>query len=142
MKLAELLAHGFGKLSAAQRVAGATNVLAVTSTSDIVYPDGTSSINSSPEIQKLNEGINYATDLAGHAAQYSTSASANVVNILGAVQYAVDIAGKAASDALTLKTATKTATSIGSPGNVAFDGTNLYVCVATNSWKKLVLETI
>ena len=41
MKLAELLAHGFSKLSAAQRVAGATNVLAVTSNNGLILPDGT-----------------------------------------------------------------------------------------------------
>ena len=87
--------------------------------------------------QKLNEGINYATDLAGHAAQDSTSASANVVNILGAVQYAIDIAGKASSP-LALPTDTKTGTSTGNPGNIAYDSSYLYICTAKNVWNRLL----
>ena len=88
--------------------------------------------------QKLNEGINYATDLAGHAAQDSTSASANVVNILGAVQYAIDIAGKASSP-IALPADTKTGTSTGNPGNIAYDSSYLYICTAKNVWKLISL---
>ena len=144
MNLAQIIAHGFGKLTGSQRSAGATNVLAVDSATNIIYPDGsigtiaTTIIAEDPSYQKLNEGINYATDLAGHAAQDSTSASANVVNILGAVQYAIDIAGKASSP-IALPADTKTGTSTGNLGNIAYDSSYMYICTAKNVWKRISL---
>ena len=41
-----------------------------------------------------------------------------------------------------IEAATKAAGSDGTAGDLAYDATNLYVCIATNSWKKLVLQTI
>lgn len=37
---------------------------------------------------------------------------------------------------------TKTGTSAGVPGQVAMDATNLYVCIALNTWKKITLVAI
>ena len=42
----------------------------------------------------------------------------------------------------TAEAATKTATSSGVAGQLAFDGTNLYVCTAADVWHKLILADI
>lgn len=34
-----------------------------------------------------------------------------------------------------------TATSLGTPGQVAYDSTHFYVCIATNTWVRVVLAT-
>lgn len=33
------------------------------------------------------------------------------------------------------------ATSLGTPGQVAYDSTHFYVCIATNTWVRVVLAT-
>jgi hypothetical protein len=45
------------------------------------------------------------------------------------------------SNQLVSSSAPATASSAGSPGQIAFDNGNLYVCVATNTWKKATLTT-
>ena len=114
--------------------------------------------------QKLNEGINYATDLAGHAVDdlsrsKALTATAGKIPVSGndamidstwlennasyqkltaGLAYAVDIAGKASSP-IALPADTKTGTSTGNPGNIAYDSSYLYICTAKNVWKLISL---
>ena len=114
--------------------------------------------------QKLNEGINYATDLAGHAVDdlsrsKALTATAGKIPVSGndamidstwlennasyqkltaGLAYAVDIAGKASSP-IALPADTKTGTSTGNPGNIAYDSSYLYICTAKNVWKRISL---
>lgn len=62
--------------------------------------------------------------------------------LMGAVEYAVDIAAKAAQTLSgNLVASTPTGTSIGTPGQIAFDASYIYVCTATNTWKRVALTS-
>lgn len=63
--------------------------------------------------------------------------------LLGAIAYATDIAGQAArtfSGALIEQP--RQANSLGRSGQTSYDSDNLYICIASNTWKKVPLSDI
>jgi hypothetical protein len=61
--------------------------------------------------------------------------------LVGAIAYATDLAGHAAGSPLVLAKATPSGTTVGNPGNVAFDSSYLYICTAKNVWKRVALTS-
>jgi hypothetical protein len=59
--------------------------------------------------------------------------------LMGAIAFATDLAGHAAGSPLVLTPGTPSGTTVGNPGNVAFDASYLYVCTAKNVWKRVAL---
>jgi hypothetical protein len=59
--------------------------------------------------------------------------------LMGAIAFATDLAGHAAGSPLVLTPGTPSGTTVGNPGNVAFDANYLYVCTAKNVWKRVAL---
>lgn len=59
--------------------------------------------------------------------------------LIGGIAYATDLAGHAAGSPLVLTPGTPSGTTVGNPGNVAFDASYLYVCTAKNVWKRVAL---
>lgn len=59
--------------------------------------------------------------------------------LMGAIAFATDLAGHAAGSPLVLTPGTPSGTTVGNPGNVAFDASYLYVCTAKNVWKRIAL---
>jgi hypothetical protein len=61
--------------------------------------------------------------------------------LIGGIAYATDLAGHAAGSPLVLTPGTPSGTTVGNPGNVAFDASYLYVCTAKNVWKRVALTS-
>lgn len=61
--------------------------------------------------------------------------------LMGAIAFATDLAGHAAGSPLVLPFATPSGTTVGNPGNVAFDASYLYICTAKNVWKRVALTS-
>ena len=59
--------------------------------------------------------------------------------IMAGIAYATDLAGHAVGSPLVLTPGTPSGTTVGNPGNVAFDSSYLYVCTAKNVWKRIAL---
>lgn len=61
--------------------------------------------------------------------------------LVGAIAYATDLAGHAAGSPRVLAQATPSGTTVGNPGNMAFDSSYLYICTAKNVWKRVALTS-
>jgi hypothetical protein len=92
---------------------------------------------------ELNTIINNVDTLNDNIASYTTdieltTALTNYVTTATAAAYLTseDIAGF-----VTMVAAPASATATGVAGQIAYDATNIYVCVATNTWVKATLAT-
>ncbi len=65
-----------------------------------------------------------------------------VANSIIATGGSLNIPNLTVSSSLRIPFGSASGTSSGSPGQMKYDGTNLYLCVATNQWMKLVLVAI
>ncbi|HZK76900.1 MAG TPA: hypothetical protein VFD13_08340, partial [Candidatus Kapabacteria bacterium] len=78
------------------------------------------------------------TNLTNEASRAMAAENTLTTNLAGEVSRAE------ASEAGLMKTwvsAPATSTSTGTPGEIAQDGTYLYICTATNTWKRVALST-
>lgn len=91
---------------------------------------------------------NYAIKVAGGLVDlgpdYSAAGGISATTCAGDIAAAVLVEknrAEAAEVALAVVAAPATATSPGTAGQIAYDATNIYVCVATNTWVRAALAT-
>lgn len=99
----------------------------------LIEPTGTTSTGWSTSGTKL--GVNAESGFAGNLLDLQLNATSKLK---------IDKDGKLTSTATTINIATKTpssASDTGTTGDVAWDSSYIYVCVATNTWKRVAIST-
>jgi len=99
----------------------------------LIEPTGTTSTGWSTSGTKL--GVNAESGFTGNLLDLQLSASSKLK---------IDKDGKITSKATTINIATKTpssASDTGTTGDIAWDSNYIYICTATNTWKRVAIAT-
>lgn len=97
-------------------------------TLDRVLTNGNSAITKSMTVNEVNSNDITANNITANTIT-ATSGSLTIPNLK-------------VTQSLAIPFGSATGTSSGSPGQLKYDGTNLYLCVGTNQWMKVALSAI
>lgn len=88
---------------------------------------------------KISDTSKYAsvTPASADSVIGTDAGSSNATKTFTMANITSHVAANVGSDLIISSSAPSTPSSTGTAGQIAFDGTKLYICVATNSWRKV-----